>query len=116
MESTETLITCIVSHGDAYDVMTAARAAGARGGTIIDAHGTHRESDVQFFGMTLVAEKEMLLIVAENDLVESILRAMKELPVFQRTGGGIIYTTAVNRILPSFPADEVAEQPNNNQQ
>jgi nitrogen regulatory protein PII len=100
MESTDTLITFIVSHGDAYDIMTVAREAGAKGGTIVEAHGTHRENDVQFFGMTLVSEKEMLLIVAENDLVEKILNAVKDLPVFQKTGGGIIYTTEVKRFIP----------------
>ena len=100
MESNDVLITFIVSHGDAFDIMTAARAAGAKGGTIVDAHGTHREDDVQFFGMTLVAEKEMLLIVAEKDLAENILNAVKDLPVFKRTGGGIIYTTDVQRFIP----------------
>ena len=100
MESNDVLMTFIVSHGDAYDVMTAAREAGAKGGTILEAHGTHRESDVQFFGMTLVSEKEMLLIVAEKDLAENILNAVKDLPVFNKTGGGIIYTTGVKRFFP----------------
>ena len=100
MEYNDVLITCIVSHGDAYDVMTAARGAGARGGTIVNAHGTHREDDVQFFGMTLASEKEMLLIVAEKSQVESILNAIKDLPVFKKTGGGIVYTTEVNKVIP----------------
>jgi nitrogen regulatory protein PII len=98
MESSDVLITCIVTHGDAYDIMSVAREAGARGGTIVNAHGTHREDDVQFFGMTLASEKEMLLIVTERSQVESILNAIKNLPVFKRTGGGIIYTTEVNRV------------------
>jgi len=101
MESNDVLITCIVSHGDAGDIMAAAREAGARGGTIVEAHGTHKEADVQFFGMTLVSEKEMLLIVAKKDEVENILNAVKDLPVFQRTGGGIIYTTEVKRFDPN---------------
>jgi len=100
MESNDVLITFIVSHGDAHEVMAVARGAGARGGTIIDGHGTRREGDVQFFGMTLASEKEMLLIVAEKDLSENILNAVKELPVFKRTGGGIIYTTEVKRFIP----------------
>ena len=100
MESTDTLITFIVSHGDAYDIMTAAREAGAKGGTILDAHGTFRESDVQFFGMTLVSEKEMLIIVAETELAQKILDAVKDMPVFKTAGGGIIYTTEVKRFTP----------------
>ena len=100
MESNDVLITFIVSHGDAHDVMTVARGAGAKGGTILDGHGTHREDDVQFFGVTLVSEKEMLIIVAEKDLAENILNAVKDLPVFKKTGGGIIYTTEVKRFIP----------------
>jgi nitrogen regulatory protein PII len=100
MESSDTLITFIVSHGDAQDVMAVAREAGARGGTILEAHGTSRESDVQFWGMTLVSEKEMLIIVAEKDSATNILNAVKELPVFKKTGGGIIYTTDVQRFIP----------------
>jgi len=99
MESSDTLITFIVSHGDAYDVMTVAREAGAKGGTILNAHGTLREDDVEFFGMTLGSEKEMLIIVAENDLAKNILDAVKDLPVFKKTGGGIIYTTDVKRFI-----------------
>ena len=100
MESSDVQITFIVSHGDAYDVMTVAREAGARGGTILNAHGTRREEDVQFFGMTLGSEKEMLIIVAEKDSAANILNAVKDLSVFKRTGGGIIYTTDVQRFIP----------------
>ena len=100
MESSDVQITFIVSHGDAYDVMAVAREAGARGGTILNAHGTRKEDDVQFFGMTLALEKEMLIIVADKDVATNILNAVKELSVFKRTGGGIIYTTEVKRFVP----------------
>jgi len=100
MESNNTLITFIVNHGDAYDVMETAREAGAKGGTIVNAHGTGKEGDVQFFGISLMSEKEMLLIVAEKDLAQEILNAVKDLPVFKKPGGGIIYTTDVNRFIP----------------
>ena len=100
MESSDTLITFIVSHGDAYDVMTVAREAGAKGGTILNAYGTLRESDIEFFGMTLGSEKEMLIIVAEKDSAQDILDAVKDLAIFKKTGGGIIYTTEVKRFVP----------------
>ena len=100
METNDVLITFIVSHGDASDVMTVAREAGARGGTIFDGHGTRREGDTAFFGVTLAVEKEMLHIVAEKDVAENILNAVKELPLFKRVGGGIIYTSEVKRFIP----------------
>ena len=94
------LITFIVNHGDAYDIMTVAREAGAKGGTIVNAHGTSREGDRKFFGMNLMSEKEMLLIVAEKNLAQKILRAVKDLPIFKKPGGGIVYTTEVNQFIP----------------
>ena len=100
MKSNDIQITFIVNHGDAYDVMETARAAGARGGTIVNAHGTGKEGDVKFFGINLMSEKEMLIIIAEKDLAQKILQAVKDIPVFNRPGGGIIYTHDVNRFIP----------------
>jgi len=100
MESNDVLITFIVSHGDAHEVMTVAREAGAKGGTILNAHGTRKEVDVQFFGMTLALEKEILLIVAEQELSDNILNAVKEMSLFKKNGSGIIYTTEVKRFIP----------------
>ena len=100
MESNNTMITFIVNHGDAHDIMDAARKAGARGGTIVNARGTGKEGDIKFFGINLMSEKDMLNIVAENDQVQTILDAVKDLPVFKKPGGGIIYTTKVNRFIP----------------
>jgi len=99
MESGDMLITFIVPHGDACDVMAVAREADAKGGTILNAHGTYRGDDVEFFGMTLRSEKEMLIIVAEKETADNILNAVKDLPVFKKTGGGIIYTTNVKRFM-----------------
>jgi nitrogen regulatory protein PII len=99
MESSNILITFIVNHGDAYDIMETAREAGARGGTIVNAHGTGKESDVTFFGVSLMSEKEMLIIMAEKDLAKEILNAVKDLPVFKRPGGGIIYTSDVKQFV-----------------
>ncbi len=62
MESGYTLITVIVNSGYAEAVMAAARSGGASGGSILNARGTGTEEDVKFFGITLVPEKEMLLI------------------------------------------------------
>jgi nitrogen regulatory protein PII len=95
MNSGNTLITCIITHGQANEIMSLAREAGARGGTILSARGTGTEDDVKFFGISLAPEKEMLLIVAHNDDAPSILEAVGRLSIFSAPGGGIIYTTPV---------------------
>ena len=68
MENAEhELISVILNKGYADDAMAAARKAGATGGTVINARGTAREDDAKFFGMHIVPEKEMLMIVVEHD-------------------------------------------------
>lgn len=99
MEAGYQMITVIVNHGYADDVMAAARKAGARGGTILNARGTGTEADVKFFGISLVPEKEMLLVVAEKDHVEAILKAVGEVPNLSEPGGGIAYAMPVERFI-----------------
>jgi nitrogen regulatory protein PII len=99
MESGFTLITLIVNAGFADDVMAAARKAGAKGGTILNARGTGTEEDVKFFGITLVPEKEMLLIVAEKSRLDPILQAVNTTPQLCEPGGGIVFAMDVERFL-----------------
>ena len=62
-ENNYQMINVIVNKGYAEDAMAAARKAGAGGGTIIGARGTAKEGDAAFFGMKIVPEKEMLMIL-----------------------------------------------------
>ena len=99
-EATHTLISIIVNDGFADDAMAAARKAGAGGGTIINARGTGREDDAKFFGITIVPEKEMLLILAEKSKADAILDAVRSLPCLQTKGTGITYCIDVNDFAP----------------
>ena len=99
MESGYKLITVIVNNGYAEDVMAVARKAGAKGGTILTARGTGTEEDVRFFGITLVPEKDVLMIVAARDATHSILSAISAMPVFSEPGGGIIYSMNVEEFI-----------------
>jgi len=100
MQSGYKLINVIVNHGYADDVMAAARAAGAKGGTIMTARGTGTEDDVKFFGISLVPEKEMLMIVAENETVPAILEAIGQVEDIRQPGGGIVYNMNIERFMP----------------
>lgn len=97
MNTDSTLITCIATHGHADDIMSVARQAGAGGGTVLGARGTGTEDDVKFFGISLVPQKEVLLIVAENDRVQAIMDAVCGMSIFNEPGSGIVYTTPVGR-------------------
>ncbi len=99
MQSGYTMISSIINHGQAEDLMAVAREAGARGGTILNARGTGTEDDVKFFGISLAPEKEFLVIIAENSCADAILEALSDQPVFSEPGGGIIFTTGVDRLI-----------------
>ena len=90
-ENSYQMINIIVNKGYAEDAMAAARKAGAGGGTIVNARGTAKEGDEKFFGMDIVPEKDMLMIVTPSDKKDDIVAAIKELPCFSKAGSGIIF-------------------------
>ena len=85
------MINIIVNKGYAEDAMAAARKAGAGGGTIIGARGTAKEGDAAFFGMKIVPEKEMLMILVPAEKKEAVVQAVTALPCFAEAGSGIIF-------------------------
>lgn len=88
------MINVIVNKGYAEDAMDAARKAGAGGGTIIGARGTAKEGDSKFFGVEIVPEKEMLMILVPAEKKESIVNAISSLPCFAKAGSGIVFCNA----------------------
>jgi len=80
-------------------VMNAARAAGARGGTILHAKGTGAQVAQTFFGVSLATEKEILLIVAPSSEKTAIMKA-----IAQTQGPG----TPSGAISVSLPVSSVA--------
>lgn len=90
------LITVILNKGYADDAMAAARKAGAGGGTVVNARGTAREDDAKFFGMHIVPEKEMLMIVTEHEKKEAVLEAIRTLPCLAEPGSGIAFCAGVD--------------------
>ena len=91
MENYE-MINIIVNKGYAEDAMAAARKAGAGGGTIIGARGTAKEGDATFFGVEIVPEKEMLMILVPHDKKDAIVQAVSSLACFEKAGSGIIFS------------------------
>lgn len=94
-EKSNEMISVIVNKGYADDVMFAARNAGAGGGTVINARGTARADDPKFFGMHIVPEKEMLLIVVASEIKGKVLDAIKNLKCLSEPGSGIAFCTSI---------------------
>lgn len=86
------MINVIVNKGYAEDAMDAARKAGAGGGTIISARGTAKEGDATFFGVEIVPEKEMLMILVPKEKKDDIINAIHSLKCFEKAGSGIVFS------------------------
>ena len=56
------VIVCIVNNGFADEAMDAARAVGARGGTVMSARGTANLEAEKAFHIQIQPEKEMIMI------------------------------------------------------
>ena len=63
-EKTHELIVVITNQGYTDQVMDAARAAGATGGTAVHAKGTGTELAKRFFGVSIASERELIFILA----------------------------------------------------
>lgn len=70
------LLVTITNQGYTDLVMDAARSSGAGGGTIIHAKGTGVKEASHFMGVSLAAEKEIVLIVAKSAEKNSIMKAI----------------------------------------
>ena len=72
------LITALVNPGYSEEVMNAARAAGARGGTVLHSRQVSSEKAQSSLGLDVQEEKEMILIVSDNDHKLPIMQAIGE--------------------------------------
>ncbi|MDD2232402.1 MAG: transcriptional regulator [Sphaerochaetaceae bacterium] len=91
------MINVICNQGFSEEVMKAARDAGAGGGTVMAGRGTGTPDDARFFGIQLVPEKEMLLILVDSARHDTVFDAITALPCMQDPGSGIVYTMPVSR-------------------
>lgn len=100
MKGTERELLVIISdQGYNELVMDAARAAGARGGTVIHARGTGMEQAEKFLGISLASEKDMTFIVARTSEKDRIMQS-----VMRKAG----MTTPAKSIVFSLPVTDTA--------
>ena len=87
----------IVDKGRADDVVKAAKRAGARGGTIINARGSGIHETSKLFSMEIEPEKEFVLILADIKLTDEITSVIRKDLNMDEPGNGIIYVQSVNK-------------------
>ena len=92
------VIFAIVNSGYAEEVMDVARENGARGGTILNARGVAGEEAAAFFGITLHAEKEILMMVVDKAIRDDILNAIYKQMGMGKKAQGIAFSLPVSDV------------------
>jgi len=91
------LVVCIVNAGFSQNVMEAARAAGAKGGTILRARGSANPEAEEFFNINIQADKEMVMILVPKDIKDDVLKAVYKDCGLGDEARGIAFSLPVNR-------------------
>ena len=110
MTDNHEVIFAIVNSGYAEEVMDVARENGARGGTILNARGVAGEEAAAFFGITIQAEKEILMIVVEKSLRDGILNAIYKQMGMAKKAQGIAFSLPVSDVAGLVKAPEPTEE------
>lgn len=92
------LILAVAQRGYSETVMDMARKAGAGGGTVVHAKGLGEEYAEKFLGLSIAAEKEMILIVTRHEQKDAIMRGIMD-------GAGA--HSQAHTVLFSLPVEDV---------
>ena len=87
----------IVNRGKAEEVIEAAKAAGSKGGTIINARGSGVHETSKLFNMDIEPEKEIVMILTKEDITEAVVSSIRERLDIDKAGNGIIFIQNVNK-------------------
>ena len=92
------VVFAIVNAGFADDVMAVAKAQGVRGGTILSARGVVNADAAAFFGITLHADKEILMMVVEKKIRDNVLNAIYQEMGMAQKSQGIAFSLPVSDV------------------
>ena len=95
-ELTHELIVVITNQGYTDKVMDAARAAGATGGTALHAKGTGTELAKKFFGVSIAAEKELILILTRTETRKPIMKAIMQEAGMKTEAQSLVFSLPVS--------------------
>ena len=92
-------ILAIVNTGFSEVAMEAAKACGAKGGTILHGRGTISKEAEKFFEISIQPEKEIVMILAQNDLVDNILKGLYSEIGTSTPAQGIAFALPVDQVV-----------------
>lgn len=106
------LIYAIVETGRGSHIMEIAREAGAEGGTIYHGRGSSIHEHGKFLGMPIEPEKEVVMILIQDALVDQVFESVVEKGELEIPGHGIAFILDVFRVagICHMINDEPAEE------
>lgn len=99
MENQHTLIAAIVDRGFSGNVMEAAKAAGAGGGTILHSRSVGNEAATGFWGQSVQEEKEIVLILAPHESKNAIMGAISEKCGMHSDAKGTVVSLPIDQVM-----------------
>ena len=96
---THTLIAAIVNRGYSDEVMDAARAAGAGGGTVVHSRSIGSEEATSYWGLSVQEEKEIVLILAETESKMAIMTAVGEKCGMHSEAKGLVLSLPIDAVM-----------------
>lgn len=102
------LIVIVANEGRTDQVMNAARAAGATGGTVLHGKGTGSQNK-KFYNVSIAAEKEVILMVARSDRKAAIMQSVLHHAGPDSDAGAVLFSLPVSEVAGFGLLDEAAE-------
>lgn len=93
------MIMAIVNQGFSEEVMAAAKTAGATGGTVFQSRRVGSEDTIQFWGITIQPEREVVLILAQKEDKLEIMKNIGKSCGMQSEAHGIVLSLPVDSMV-----------------
>lgn len=98
-ETKYALIAAIVNRGFSGEVMDAARAAGAGGGTVMTSRSIGSEEATGFWGLSVQEEKEIVLILADHENKVKIMSGISEKCGMHSEAKGLVMSLPIDSVM-----------------
>lgn len=97
-ESRYNMIIAIVDQGFSEEVMEAARPAGATGGSVLHCRRIGNEETMQFWGIRVQQEREIVVILARKDEKVAIMKSISQACGMQTEAHGVVVSLPVDSV------------------
>ncbi len=104
------MIMAILQRGRADRAVKAAIRAGAQAATVFFGRGLGIRERLGLLGLAIQPEKEIIVIVVDEQYVDRIIEAMVKGSRIDQPGVGFLFVTPVDRVVGLLEAEEIVKE------